>query len=89
MPFLGKALPSTTRTAWGVGPLLSGVRANHGHDGFVVPSPRAEECMKRFEVDAGMVGDRLGGLKIEAGATLPSRMRVALTRCSERVNRER
>jgi hypothetical protein len=43
------------------------VGADLGHDGLVIPGPRADESLKGLEGDAGLVGDRLGGLEIQAG----------------------
>ena len=63
---MGKPLGSRIRTACRVGQLLADVAAELGHDGLVVPPAGADEVLDRLAVDAGLDGDRLAGLALQA-----------------------
>ena len=63
---MGKPLGSRTRTAARVAQLLADVAAEFGHDGLVVPPAGADEVLDRLAVDAGLDGDRLAGLALQA-----------------------
>ena len=49
-----------------VGPGLADAAAEFGHDGLVVPLAGADEGLDRLAVDAGLDGDRLAGLALQA-----------------------
>ena len=66
LPDLGKPLGSRIRTASGSAEHLADVAAEFGHDGLVVPPAGADEVLDRLAVDAGLDGDRLAGLALQA-----------------------
>ena len=63
---MGKPLGSRTRMACSSAERLADVAAQLGHDGLVVPLAGADEELDGLAVDAGLDGDRLAGLALQA-----------------------
>src|SRR4051794_27316107 len=61
-PRLGEAARVEDQDRLRVGQDLTGMAAEFGHDGLVVPPAGADEVLDRLAVDAGLDGDRLAGL---------------------------
>ena len=86
-PLLGETAGVDDEDGAAVAPLGADVAAEFGQQGVVIPGTVADEFLDGPAVDAGVVGDGLGGLALEAREALPRRTTAALARCSERRNR--